>query len=198
MKFLSKDPNSQILKKNIVYKRNNSKNNSYLTELLLKEQKNFCAYTERYFKKTDKAEVEHFNPDKKYNDDYINYYAVCRWANLQKLKKWTKNSKFFDTLFFQKPDEFQSRIQYMKGDGVYEEIDENDTEAADLIEYLGFNHNYLRQQRDRHVKRLKEVFKIAGYDKTDQQLNYFKKYKEELDFITAIEVEFGLDLTSVI
>lgn len=71
-------------------------------------------------------------------------------------------------------------------------------EAIALIEYLGFNNNYLKQQRDRHSNRLKSVFKDAGYDSREQQLSYFIKHKEELDFVTAIEVEFGLDLTAAI
>lgn len=78
MKFLSKDPNSKILAENITYKKGATKNNSNLKELLLEEQKNFCAYTEKRIQETNSIEVEHFNPAKKYKDDYYNYYAVLR------------------------------------------------------------------------------------------------------------------------
>ena len=51
---------------------------------MISEQKNFCAYTEKYLKPLDSPEVEHFNSKIKYQDDYYNYYAVLRAANLYK------------------------------------------------------------------------------------------------------------------
>ena len=46
MKFLTKNPNSGIHTEGLVYLKN--ANNTALRNRLLSEQKNFCAYTEKY------------------------------------------------------------------------------------------------------------------------------------------------------
>ena len=197
MKFLSKHTNSKILEENLVYKKNNSENNKKLKEKLLTEQKNFCAYTEKYISELDSTEVEHFNSSVKYNDDYYNYYAVIRKSNEYKIKKdktYLDNS-FFSSLFFQSKKLFDERIQFM--DNIYVEIKEDDQEAKDLIDFLGFNHQNLFNQRLRHIKRLKQNFKDANYSK-NEYVEYFKEHKEDLSFITAIEKEFELDLFEII
>ena len=193
MKFLSKTERSQILNENLTYQEGKSEHNRKIKELLLTEQKNFCAYSEKYIQELDSSEVEHFNTSLKYSDDYYNYYAVIRKANLYKKDEEYKGASFFNSLFFQNSDEFNERIQYVKG-GIYEEIKEDDQEAIDLIDFLGFNHPDLYTQRIRHIKRLKKSFEDASYSK-EQCLEYFRNHHEELSFITAIENELGLDLS---
>ena len=129
MKFLTKNPNSDILKNGLVYKKNSSTNNKNLREKLLKEQKQFCAYTEKYIDDLDSLEVEHFNSKIKFNDDYYNYYAVIRQANLSKKDEIYKNTNFFTSLFFQNKEQFDIRIIFE--DNIYIETDENDQEAKD-------------------------------------------------------------------
>lgn len=193
MKFLSKTSNSQILQKNLQYKENRATNNKFINELLILEQKNFCAYTEKYFEGLDSSEVEHFDASKKYADDYYNYYAVIRKANLYKKDEQYIGASFFQTLFFHNAENFRQRIQYIKG-GTYEETDSNDQEAKDLIDFLDLNHPNLYDQRAKHIKRLKKSFHDASYDQ-EKCLEYFREYPETLSFITAIEVELGLDLS---
>jgi hypothetical protein len=193
MKFLTKNLNSPIYTEGLTYRENSNNNNTLLREKLLLEQKNFCAYTEKYVQGLDSVEVEHFNASRKYNDDYFNYYAVLRKPNLYKQDEKFKNHSFFDNLFFQNKDEFDRRIKYQ--DGYYYEVDENDTEASDLIEFLGFNHPSLSEHRSKHLKRLKSVLNSFS---TEQKLTYFKDHKQELSFITAIESEFGLDFTEIL
>jgi hypothetical protein len=65
MKFFSKSNQSEILKQGLIYKEKQSKNNSLIKEILIKEQFNFCAYTEKYFDELDSIEVEHFDFSKK-------------------------------------------------------------------------------------------------------------------------------------
>ena len=139
MKFLSKREDSAILKLGLTYNKNASENNRKLNELLLAEQKNFCAYTEKYIGPLDSVEVEHLNSSKKYNDDYYNYYTVLRKANEYKIKKDKKyvGATFFDSLFFQDDTNFRQRVTY--ADGIYYELNEEDTEAKELIDFLGFN-----------------------------------------------------------
>jgi hypothetical protein len=193
MKFLSKNPNSDILKKGLIYQENKAANNKLLREELLKEQKNFCAYTEKYIQELDATEVEHFNPHLKYHDDYYNYYAVIRKPNQYKNNQISPNSEFFTSRFFQNRDEFNSRIQFK--DGIYFQVEESDNEAKELIDFLGFNHHTLAQQRSRHIKRLSKIFEIANYS-NEQRLEYFSEHIEELSFITAVEVTFNVDLES--
>lgn len=192
MKFLSKRSDSTILAQNLTYQKNRPSTNLTLKQLLLEEQKNFCAYTEKYVEELDSVEVEHLNSAKKYNDDYYNYYAVVRVPNLYKKDEAYADASFFESLFFQNAEQFNARIRFI--DRMYEEIDESDIEARELIDFLGFNHDSLSRQRNRHVTRLKNRFEEAGYTQ-EQQLNYFREYPQELSFITAIEHELGLDLS---
>lgn len=46
MRRVIKNDNSEILKKNLKYIRNNHHNNRKIAAILSKEQKNLCAYTE--------------------------------------------------------------------------------------------------------------------------------------------------------
>lgn len=193
MKFLFKKSDSDVLANNLIYSKTNSKVNVRIREILKAEQKNFCAYSEKYFSNVDSVELEHFNSSIKYHDDYYNYYAVVRWANSGKLDQKFKGAKFFETLFFQTKEEFNSRIVYTS-DGVYEEVDLNDDEARDLIDFLRFNEEKLVKDRRNHVQRLKGVFEDARYSKKEQ-LNYFRKYPQELSFVTAIEFDLELDLS---
>ena len=195
MKFLAKRSDSGVLSENLTYKRGRDENNRRLRKMLLAEQKNFCAYTEKYVEALDTVEVEHFNSAKKYNDDYYNYYAVIRNSNQYKKDEAYRDASFFNTLFFQDSTQFNARIRYV--DGVYEEIDENDAEARDLIDFLGFNHPSLHTQRNRYVTRLKNRFEEAGYT-TEQKISHFKQHPEDLSFITAIEYELQMDLSDFI
>ena len=188
MKFLTKNPNSDIHTEGLTYLRN--ANNTALRNRLLSEQKNFCAYTEKYVQDLDSVEVEHFNASLKYNDNYFNYYAVLRRPNLYKKDEAFRNHPFFNTLFFQDEAQFQNRIQYK--DGIYYETDENDTEARDFIEFLGFNHPSLTNQRLKHLNRLKSIFQY--FDDAERRV-YLTTHKEELSFITALEAEFNLDFS---
>ena len=185
MKFLSKNAVSVILDKGIVYRKGN---NEELRNLLLLEQKNFCAYTEKYVENLDSVEVEHFNSSIKYKDDYYNYYAVVRKANLYKKDELYKNAPFFDSLFFQK--DFDARIRFVAEDLVYEEINVGDTEAADFIDFIGLNYNDVYEDRKKHINRLKTIFSAI-----DDKIAYFREYTTELKFITAIEGVFGVDLS---
>lgn len=192
MKFLGKNANSQILAEGLTYQKNRAGNNNRLKELLLKEQKKFCAYTEKYIQELDSSEVEHFNSTIKYTDNYYNYYAVIRKANQYKKDEKYKTATFFHALFFQNKGDFNRRVKYI--DGTYEEIYQNDIEAKNLIDFLGFNHPNLFRQRQNHINRLKGIFEDAKYDE-GQRIEYFRKNTEDISFVTAIEIEFNINLS---
>jgi hypothetical protein len=197
MKFLSKNPDSNILLQDLKYSKN-AENNKKLLELLKLEQNNFCAYTEKYLKGLDNVHVEHFDSSLKNtsSDGYYNYYAVLAVANLYKKDEKYKNAFFFESLFFQNKEQLDLRIRYTK-DGLYEEIDFEDKEAIDFIDFLGLNDNRLFNDRVAQIKRLKDIFEKAKYSK-NEILDYFKRHKDELSFVTAIEVELEIDLEEVI
>lgn len=167
----------------------------FFKKKLVKEQKQFCAYTEKYIQELDSSEVEHFNPVLKYDDDDYNYYAVIREANLMKKDEIYKNAPFLKSLFFQDQQQLNKRIVF--SDNIYIETDEKDHEARDFIDYLCFNHPSLYEQRKRHVKRLKRNFTDAGNSKK-QRIKYFNDHKEDLSFITAIEKKIDINLYDII
>lgn len=208
MKFLSKNADSEVLKKGLVYGKNRPIQNKEIRDLLVAEQKNFCAYTEKYISGLDSVEVEHFNSSKKYNDDYYNYYAVIRKANTYKKDEKYRDAQFFESLFFQK--HFDKRIQFVAEAQDYKEIDAEDTEAKDyiakglfyavidagdteardFINFIGLNNPDLSSDRWRHINRLAGLF-----NSTLEMAAYLKNHKEELSFITAIENKFNIDLS---
>ena len=193
MKFLVKYSASEILIEDLKYK--SGIDNSRLRFKLLEEQKNFCAYTEKYITKIDSTEVEHFNPLIKDNDNYYNYYTTLRYANEQKISKYNlyKDSSFFKSLFFQDKTILDKRIYYE--DFEYLLADKTDKEADDFVRFLGLNDDYLYDERMNHIDRLKST--IADFT-DEQKLAYFKKYKNDLSFPTAIEYAFKIDLSEIL
>jgi len=155
----------------------------------VKEQHNFCAYTEKYLSQLDSVEIEHFNSAIKYSDDYYNYYAVIRKANLYKKDEQYKDASFFSSLFFQR--EFDKRIRYVPEDFVYEEIDQKDVEARDFIDFVGLKHPDLTAERKKHVARLQSIF-----DAIPDKEAYFRTHPNEMSFLSAIEAHFEIDLSN--
>lgn len=192
MKFFCKKNNSEILTKGLVYKKNQSANNALIRNILIKEQFNFCAYSEKYIDELDSVEVEHFNSEIKYNDDYYNYYAVLRKPNLWKKDESYTNALFFESLFFQNAENLNNRIKYLKGEFLFEEIDVNDTEAKSFLDFLGINNHDLFVVRKNHLKRLEFIFSNL---EQGQKLDYFNNHKSELSFISVIEKELDIDLS---
>ncbi|MEO8149557.1 MAG: hypothetical protein ABI723_18100 [Bacteroidia bacterium] len=171
-----------------------------------REQNNFCAYHEIYMDDHDRiaTDVEHFNKFKKNNDDYYNYYSVCVAAHRLKTSR-ESNKKYNDIvqsaklnqvlfqspLFFQNKEDFQSRIKYIEGQ--YIPVEDNDYEAKDLIEFLGWNQEPLFSKRNNHIKELE------GFNFSKQELfEFLKKDQKRISFPTAIESKFGIDLSELI
>lgn len=195
MKFLTKTSASDILAEGLRYQFNKPANNRFLCQVLLDEQRNFCAYTEKYISHLDSVEVEHLNAALKFSDDYYNYYAALRSANLIKKDEKYRDASFLMNLFFQNKRHLDSRIQYVVGEYVYEEIGLDDQEAFDFIDFLGLNDSQMFESRRRHITRLRNIFVDAGYSDNAAKIDYFKLHPEELSYVTSIEAEFNLDLS---
>ena len=187
MKFLSKSLDSEILIQGLVYKINGD--NTKLRNLLITEQKNYCAYTEKYLQPLEQVDVEHFDSAKKgtIEDNYFNYYAVITTANKYKKDEKYRGTSFFQNRFFQDHIQLNGRISF--SNNIYFEMDEADIEARNFIDFLGLNHPKLSEERKKHVNRMSDHFQNANFN-LEKIKEHFIKYPSELSFITAINVEF--------
>lgn len=118
---------SKILAEKLVYKVNGD--NSKLSNYLLNEQNGFCIYTETFFGRSDKKEIDHFNPKLKGKpqDNYNNWFLIKAQWNSEKSTKWDN----FQPVLHPTAFDFDIRIIYFEGD--YFVSDSTDIEALNLI-----------------------------------------------------------------
>ncbi len=123
---------SEIVLKGLIYKKDNSINNREIADILLKEQKGFCAYTDEPISRTSSSDIEHFNPTLKNStaDNYNNWFLVKHKWNQQKSYKW----KNYQPVLYPAAEDFEKRVIYLDGD--YISNDNDDIEAQNLIELL--------------------------------------------------------------
>lgn len=185
MLFLKKNSESTILKENLRYEYDSKR----IKDLLMVEQMNFCAYSERYLKPLDAVEVEHFNPNQKNtpHDSYFNWYATLRWMNNHKYKKL--NSRFLP-ICLPYSENLKQRITYENG--VFLATDDKDFEIINLIEFLGLNKPEVYLERSNHVKLIKDLQKLAGNNETFRLM--LTAHKEYLSFGTALLYELSIDI----
>ena len=141
MKRVVKNPNSEILIQGLTYVVNG--NNSGLRDLLFAEQKGFCAYTETYLGRTDKKEIDHFNPTLKGQptDNYQNWFLIKAQWNSEKSSKWSK----FQPVLHPTATDFENRIVYSNGD--YHIAKSDDIEAKNLVELIKLDDPDLASER---------------------------------------------------
>ena len=108
MRRIIKNSNSEVILNKIKYKKGDNKK---LASILLKEQKNFCAYTEEYIGINDAADIEHFNPNLKYleTDSYQNWFMVKHKPNNLKRTNW------FEPILHPTSQDFEQRLIYFDG-----------------------------------------------------------------------------------
>ncbi len=108
--------------------------NSILRQILFKEQKGFCSYTETYLGRTDQKDIDHFNPSQDYNErnNYLNLFLCKSQWNKEKSNKW----KEFQPVLSPLNDNFDERISYNNELKLFEETDENDVHAKHLVKLL--------------------------------------------------------------
>ena len=161
---------------------------SKIRAALLEEQNNFCAYTERYVAPIDACDIEHFDDRKKNTeaDGYWNWYAVHHWFNMRK----RLIAHFLPIMTPHNPS-LSERVNYIGGE--FRVIKDDDMEAANLIEFLGWNDPTIAAYRSKTVERIKE---IRDFHKGDDAkfVEYITARPEYLSFISVLEVELGLSL----
>ena len=130
MNFLRKEITQIAQNAELHYPKDRDKS----VEILIRLQKGFCAYSERYLKPLDSVELEHFDPRKKNTatDGFTNWHAVIRWMNAHKARSIEKFQPLPDITSWV-PD----RVWYEHGQFVCREEDQ---EARNLIDFLGVNH----------------------------------------------------------
>lgn len=188
MKRVLKNLTSEVIIQKIIYKKGNNKK---LGSILLKEQKNFCAYTEEYIGVNDAVDIEHFNPNLKYleTDSYQNWFMVKHKPNNLKRTTW------IEPMLYPFHENFEARLIYSDG---YFLHNPEDIEAKNLIDLLNLNDEIFVKNRKRFIQRRKE--RIA--EKEISAFDYFtEKIENEIEclkYLRAIQEEFKIDIWNMI
>jgi uncharacterized protein (TIGR02646 family) len=191
MRKQTKPTNS--LAKDIAYIKDGD--NSNLRDILFKEQKGFCSYTETYLGRTDQKDIDHFNPSKDYTErnNYLNLFLCKSQWNKEKSNKWTDFQPTLSPL----NDDFEDRISYNKELKLFEAKDEKDNEAKNLVKLLKLDDYDLSVERKKYIELCQEL--INYYE---SPTIYFQKLTQknltELKFIRSLEIEFNIDIWNMI
>jgi len=186
--------NSRVLADNLKYQVNNSVNNRKISDIILKEQKGFCAYTDEYISRTDARDIEHFNPTFKdtVNDDYQNWFVVKHQWNKEKSDKWEKHQPILNPT----ANDFEDRIVYLEGDYVVKAG--NDQHAKNLISFLKLDDPGLADKRKKYIGRKRKEIELSGLS----PLKYFAILLDDdicqVSYTRAVNEEFGVDLWNLI
>jgi HNH endonuclease len=188
MNRIIKNPNSAVVQKNLVYKKSNNKT---LSSLLLKEQKNFCAYTQEYIGIHDAVDIEHFNPNLKYteSDNYHNWFMVKHKPNQQKTTHW------ITPILHPSDEDFEEKLIYFEG---YFFHNPEDIKTKNLIDLLKLNDEIFVGLRIKYIERRKERIKQRGISSTEYFKEKITKEIESIKYLRAIQEEFKIDIWEMI
>lgn len=194
MRKAVKNPASKIISDNLKYVPDNSANNKKIAEILLKEQKNFCAYTDEYISRTDAGDIDHFNPTLKDtpDDNYYNLFLIKHQWNIEKSYKWEN----FKPILLPTADDFEERIIYRDGD--YFAKSSSDLEAKNLINLLKLDDLGLADKRKKYIKRKKEDMIAYNQDKITFFTILINCDTCNISYPRAIKEEFGIDIWQMI
>ncbi len=181
------EKNSAIVQQGLYYKKGNNKP---LYELLLAEQKRFCAYTDEYISRPDAADIDHFNPQLKFTqaDDYQNWFVVKHQWNNEKRAKWDT----FQPVLHPTAGDFESRIVYFEGD--YFAKDEQDDAANNLVKLLNLDDPMLADKRKRYIKRKRDEINSTNQDPYTFFHELITSCIEGILYPRAIKEAFGVDV----
>jgi hypothetical protein len=165
--------------------------NRKIRDVLRKEQRNYCAYSEVYIRDIDACDVEHFDETLKNteNDSYYNWYAVTHFFNA---KKTNRKIVDFKPILSPADRDVLARIKFESG--IFQPAIAGDTEAENLIKFLGMNLPELVDYRTRFVlQKQRDRRELFGSD--TEFIAWMESDPENLSFISALEVELGLTFT---
>lgn len=188
MKRIIKNPNSVVLKNNLKYIKGD---NSFLSSILLNEQKRFCAYTEEYVGINDAVDIEHFNPNLKgkTEDSYDNWFSVKHKPNRKKTTNW------HEPILHPSSSDFEQRIIYYDGDYICRP---GDIEAENLIKLLNLGDQIFVKERKRYIKRRQERIAELGISPEEYFRERIEKDIDQIKYLRAIQEVFGIDIWNMI
>jgi hypothetical protein len=188
MKRILKNTNSEIITKKLSYKKGNNKN---LASLLLKEQKNFCAYTEEYIGINDAVDIEHFNPNLKYQkeDSYQNWFMVKHKPNNLKRTNW------IEPILHPTSEDFENRLIY--SDGIFFH-DPKDIETKNLIDLLNLNDEIFVKNRKKFIQRKRDRISEKGIPATEYFKEIILNEIDSIKYLRAIQEEFNINIWDMI
>ncbi|AQG80925.1 hypothetical protein [Spirosoma montaniterrae] len=162
--------------------------NTSLRDALCQEQHSICAYTETYLGRSDKKDIEHFNPTlkDKARDNHENWFLVKAQWNSEKASKWHK----FQPILHPTATDFERRVIYR--DGTYQAASNEDEDAIHLIQLLKLDDPELAYERFCYIENLKENIGLSS--KSAQQFidSLIRSRPTLVYFIRAIEEELGV------
>jgi uncharacterized protein (TIGR02646 family) len=168
------------------------KHRTEIRQQLLAEQHSLCAYTETYLGRTDKKEIEHFNPTLKEteHDGYQNWFLVkAQWNNEKGgPARWKK----YQPLLHPTAPDFEERIIYLDGEYI---CHPDDVEAEKLIKYLKLDDEILTRDRKRYIKRCREFIQDKNVTPQEYFTSLLTKDPDWVQYIRAIEAEFEITLS---
>lgn len=163
-----------------------------IQQQLLAEQHSLCAYTETYLGRTDKKEIEHFNPTLKETEDdgYQNWFLVkAQWNNEKgSSARWKKHQP----LLHPTAPDFEERIIYLDGEYI---CHPDDVEAEKLIKYLKLDDLELASERKNYIERRRESIQNKNISPQEYFTSLLEKEPSRVFFIRAIETEFEITLS---
>ena len=194
MRKALKDINSKIITDGLKYIPKNSNNNRKIAEVLLKEQKDFCAYTDEYISRTDAKDIEHFDPTLKDTvaDNYSNWFVVKHQWNKEKSYKWPD----FQPVLHPTARDLEERIIYSDGD--YFAKSAADTEASNLVSLLKLDDPGLAAKRKNYIKRKRDDMKAYGQDVATFFTTLINDDNCQVSYLRAIKEEFGFDMWPIL
>ena len=190
MRRAFKYPNSKILTGHLNYIPGNGNNNKKIADILLTEQKQFCAYTDECITRTDARDIEHFNPTLRGTpaDNYNNWFLVKHQWNSEKSNRWNK----FQPVLHPTATDFEEKIIYVSGDYIATSL--LDVEANNVIKLLHLDDAALAINRKKYINR-KRV-EIAAFNEGD--ISFFATLINEdptrISYPRAIKEEFNVDI----
>lgn len=188
MKRIIKNPDSEIIQNKVTYKKSGNKK---LRAILLKEQKNFCTYTEEYIGCNDAVDIEHFNPNLKYleTDSYQNWFMVKHKPNNLKRTNW------IEPILHPTADDFETRLIYVDGYFLHEP---EDIETKNLIDLLNLNSEIFVKNRIKYINRRKDRIKERVIDTQVYFQEIIDFELESIKYLRAIQEEFKINIWDMI
>lgn len=193
MRRVIKYADSKIINEKLNYIQGNSANNRKIRDILFEEQKKFCAYTDECFSRTDKGDIEHFDPTLKNTskDNYYNWFLVKHQWNKEKSNRW----KTYQPVLHPTAQDFEERIIYDEGDYIAKDSDE---EAKNVIKLLQLDDPDLADERKQYIERKKKEMEDTEQDPFSFFSILIKKDRCRVSYLRAIKEEFGVDIWEIL